>query len=66
MKTKTVFLKVSLAFLFCLFAVYDFLRIDATSHSASDTLRPLIIELVFAGFFLYLLFKIVEKKVLLR
>jgi hypothetical protein len=32
---------------FVAFDVWNFLRIDATSHSASDTLRPFIIENIF-------------------
>lgn len=29
---------------FVIFAVWNFMRIDSTSHSGSDTLRPFIIE----------------------
>lgn len=31
-------------FVFIVFEVWNFLRIDATSHSNSDTLRPFIIQ----------------------
>lgn len=40
------------------FLVWNFLRIDTASHSASDTLRPFLVEGILAlGFFYVLLRK---------
>jgi hypothetical protein len=35
-------------FVYCVFLFLNFRRIDAFSHSASDTLRPYFIQLLFA------------------
>jgi hypothetical protein len=35
-------------FIFIIFQFWNFLRLDAVSHSNSDTLRPFIIETFFA------------------
>jgi hypothetical protein len=44
-----------LAAVFILLSVFNFLRIDSASHSASDTLRPFIIQ----TFILFLVFLLV-------
>lgn len=44
---------------FVAFQVWNFLRIDATSHSNSDTIRPFIIQLALS---VILLFFIANKK----
>ncbi len=47
MKIKLkVFMKVFLFILFIVISAFNFLRIDSVSHSASDTLRPFIIQSV--------------------
>ncbi len=51
------------AILYVAFGVWDFIRIDATSHSASDTLRPFIIQMFALGVVLCALCREVRRRI---
>jgi uncharacterized membrane protein len=45
----------TLIILFAAFQVWNFLRIDSTSHSNSDTIRPFIIQLFLSFIILFVI-----------
>ena len=47
--------------LFAVLAVLNFYRIDSTSHSVSDTLRPFLLETVALAFILFLICRAIAK-----
>jgi hypothetical protein len=47
--------------LFVILSVLNFVRIDSVSHSASDTLRPFLIQTAALALILFLIFKIFQK-----
>jgi hypothetical protein len=47
---------------YSVFIVWDFIRIDASSHSASDTIRPFLIDVVIASCVLILIAALTGEK----
>ncbi len=59
MKTLTKWL---LATVFIIFSTLNFIRIDSVSHSASDTLRPFIIQTAALALIFLLVYRIINRK----
>jgi hypothetical protein len=51
-----------LVLLFVILSVMNFIRIDSVSHSASDTLRPFIIQTAILALIFYLVFLVLSHK----
>lgn len=47
--------KFSLVIIFIVLVVLNFIRIDKTSHSASDTLRPFLFQTIILALILFLI-----------
>lgn len=61
MDTEKRYWSSAVVLLFAVLAVLNFLRIDSTSHSASDTLRPFLIETAAMALVFFLIYKIMRK-----
>jgi hypothetical protein len=48
------FSKYSLVFIFIVLTVLNFIRIDDSSHSASDTLRPFLLQTIILALIFYI------------
>lgn len=48
--------------IYAVFIVWDFHRLDAHSHSVSDTFRPFIVQLVIASIVLYFIARLTSGK----
>ncbi len=58
-----IFWKILLIILFVIISVLNFVRIDSVSHSASDTLRPFILQTAAIALIFFLIYRITNKKV---
>ena len=47
---------------FVFLSIINFIRIDASSHSASDTLRPFVLQTVLLALILYIIYRFIIKK----
>jgi hypothetical protein len=60
-KLKTLW-RWGLAILFIILTITNFIRIDSNSHSASDTLRPFLLQTVILIIVLFLIYKLITKE----
>jgi hypothetical protein len=51
-----------LTILFIILSILNFIRIDSNSHSASDTLRPFLLQTVILLVALFLIYKLITKE----
>ena len=57
------FSKYSLVFIFIVLTVLNFIRIDDSSHSASDTLRPFLLQTIILALIFYIVWHLINTRV---
>ena len=47
--------------IFIIISIFNFIRIDSVSHSASDTIRPFILQTAALALIFFLLFQLLKR-----
>ena len=57
------FWKILLIILFVIISILNFVRIDSISHSASDTLRPFVLQTAAIVLILFLIYRVISRNI---